>query len=250
MPISAPAAEIKAQFEREGYWIVHDILPQSEVQSLKEEIRSILAAVRLNAPVDRAHRDSTQATGVYVGLAARSERMREFARDPRILDLLEVVIGPNIAFLSDKIVFKSPEVDFGSPWHQDWPYWEGSHKLSVWLALDDANIENGCLKLLPGSHRTNAAHDGEAKDGHGFNHRLRQDAVDEGQAISAPIKAGSAVIFHDLTLHASHPNTSGHDRWALISTYRDAQAAEPFYAWAVAAEVVRGRGMSIRSEAV
>src|SRR5690606_18056963 len=102
----------------------------------------------------------------------------------------------------------------------------------------------GCLKLLPGSHKQIAVHDGEASDGHGFGHRLRPDAIDESEAVIAAIRAGGAVFFHDLTLHASHPNVARADRWALISTYRDAKAEEPPYPWAVAACVVRGEGHS------
>ena len=74
------------------------------------------------------------------------------------------------------------------------------------MALDDATVENGCLKLFPGSHKSAIVHDGDASDGHGFGNRLRPGAVDEDLAVTAEIEAGGAVFFHDLTLHASHPN--------------------------------------------
>lgn len=231
-------------FQQNGFFIAHDLFGRDEVGHLKQEIRRILDQVRQEAA--QAGKDPKQVlrSGVYVGLAARSQLFRDLARDPRLLDLLEKIIGQNIAFLSDKIVFKDAETDFGSPWHQDWPYWKGSNKVSIWIALDDATPENGCLRLVPGSHRAVAAHDGEATDGKGFVHRLRPDAIDEASVVTSAIPAGSAIFFHDLTLHASHRNTSGRDRWALISTYRDAQAVEPPYPWAVAAAVVRGTGHS------
>jgi ectoine hydroxylase-related dioxygenase (phytanoyl-CoA dioxygenase family) len=179
-------------------------------------------------------------SGVFVGLAAHHHVFRQAVSDDRLIDTLEAIIGPNIEFLSDKVVIKDPDRDFASPWHQDWPYWKGSHKISVWVALDDATPDNGCLKLLSGSHRHSVAHDGKVSDQSGFVHRLRSDAVDEGLATTAAIPAGGAVFFHDLTLHASHPNTARRERWVWIPTYRDAQADDPAYSWAVANTVVRG----------
>ena len=159
-----------------------------------------------------------------------------------LMSALTAVREPDIEFLSDKVVYKSADTGYGSPWHQDWPYWKGAHKLSVWVALEPATKENGCLKLLPGSHKAVAEHDGAAKEGEGFGHRLAEDAIDETLAVSAPCEPGDAVFFHDLTLHASHPNTSGQDRYAWIITYRNAAEEDLTYDWSVAAAVVRGRG--------
>ena len=164
------------------------------------------------------------ATGVYVGLAGRCGLFRQTVRDERLLDILEAILGPNVEFLSDKVVFKDTERHVASPWHQDWPYWEGTHKISVWVALDDATPGNGCLKLLPGWHRGSVIHDGDMSDGAGFGHRIRPETVDESVAITAPVEAGGAVFFHDLTMHSSHPNTERRERWTWVPTYRDAQA--------------------------
>ena len=64
--------------------------------------------------------------------------------------------------------------------------------------------------------------------------------IDENLAVTAEIEAGGAVFFHDLTLHSSHPNRSGEERWVWIPTYRDAKAEDEDYPWAVAAKVLRG----------
>lgn len=237
-------AQIEESFARDGYVIVPGVYSTAEVAAFKDEIRRLLGLLSSD-PDALAHRfgatsEGVTRTGVFVGLAANSPVFREAARAPRLLDALEAILGPDIEFLSDKVVYKSAETDHGSPWHQDWPYWQGTHKVSVWVALDPATPENGCLKLLPGSHRAVVTHDGDASDGRGFGSRLAPDAVDESRAVSAPVQPGDAILFHDLTLHASHPNVSGADRWSLISTFRAVTHEDPPYPWAVAAQIVRG----------
>jgi len=229
-------------FARDGFYIAPSLFSATETRVLKAEIARILEEVRRESEA-RGEGDRLLASGgVYVGLSARSEKMRQLHRDPRLLDILEAVYAPNIEFLSDKVVYKSEGMDYASPWHQDWPYWHGAHKISVWLALDDATVANGCMKLLPGSHHAPIVHDGAQEGEHVFGQRLRQGAVDESKAVTAELAAGGAVFFLDLTLHASHPNTAKQDRWAWIGTYRDAQAEDLNYAWAVARAVVRGTG--------
>jgi phytanoyl-CoA hydroxylase len=233
---------VATQFANDGYYVTDRLFTSAEVQQWKAECRRILDA-ETAAALDRdASRPQFWHTGVYVGLSVASPLCRALARDPRLLDALEPVIGPNITFWSDKVVFKAEEATSGTPWHQDWPYWEGCHKINAWVALDDATPDNGCLKLVRGSHRAALAHAAKAPAGEGFTNRVGGDQVDESQVISAPVPAGAAVIFHDLTLHASHPNTSHRDRWAVIATYKDAQADDKEYAFAKAAAVVRGSG--------
>ena len=226
-------SELRANFEETGFAIVPNLFTRNEVQKLKLECIDILEAVREETGHVAEH-------GVHVGLAARSPVFQKAVADTRLLDVLEIILAPDIEFLSDKVVFKSEDMTFASPWHQDWHYWHGAHKFSIWVALDDATVDNGCLKLFPGSHKSSIVHDGDASDGHGFGNRLRPDAVDESLAVTAEVEAGGAVFFHDLTLHSSHPNISGAERWVWIPTYRDAKAEDNDYPWAVAANVVRG----------
>ena len=231
--MSIDKSTLQSDFENTGFAIVPNLFSRDEAQRLKQECIDILKAVKEDTGHEAGH-------GVYVGLAARSPVFQEAVGDGRLLDVLEKILAPNIEFLSDKVVFKSEDTTFASPWHQDWHYWHGAHKFSIWVALDDATVDNGCLKLFPGSHKSAIVHDGDASDGHGFGNRLRPDAVDENLAVTAEIEAGGAVFFHDLTLHSSHPNISGEERWVWIPTYRDAKAEDNDYPWAVAAKVVRG----------
>ncbi len=230
---------IAQQFEQDGYLRVPDLFTPAEAVHLKTEMQAVVDAVcdERRQTGDNSWQDIRH-VGVYVGLAYRSTLFRQMVGAPRLLDLLEPLLGPDIEFLSDKAVFKDHDADFGSPWHQDHPYWQGSHKLSLWVALDEATKDNGCLKLVPGSHKEYVIHDG-AEDGRGFDHRLDKTQVPDEQAISVPLPIGGAIVFHDLTLHASHPNTQGTDRWVWIPTYRSLHHNDPPYPWAVAARPVR-----------
>lgn len=229
-------AKVGAQFARDGYVIVEDLFSADEMAQAKAEVRRVLDEVNAERKKDGTFRDN----GVYVGLSVRSAFFRKLNADARIADIWEEIFGPNIEFWSDKIVFKSADVDFGSPWHQDYPYWKGANKYSVWIALDDATPENGCLKMIPGSHKSEVNHGGKDTDGVGFGNRLRPEDVDESKAVIVPARKGTAVFFHDLTLHSSFANKSGKDRWALISTYRDASKDDQHYDFATAAFMVRG----------
>jgi phytanoyl-CoA hydroxylase len=221
---------VKEGFHRDGYIVLENLFGSEEVGDIKTEIKTILQEVEK----DRGKKATDN--GVYVGLSARSELCKNFAADRRIVDILQQIIGDHVLFLSDKVVYKNADNDFGSPWHQDWPYWEGDHKVSIWIALDDASPDNGCLKVIPGSHLKGfIAHTGADSTGKGFGHQFRQEDIDESNAVSLSVKAGTAVFFHDLLLHSSYPNRSGKDRWALISTYNDALTGKSDYDWAVAA---------------
>ncbi len=230
---------VAAAFERDGYLIVPDLFTADEAARLKAEMQAVVDdVVRERQAEDPDGPEPVLSVGVYVGLAYRSALFRTFAGDSRILDLLEPILGPDIEFLSDKAVFKDHDTDFGSPWHQDHPYWVGSHKISLWVALDEATVANGCLKLVPGSHRTEVEH-ADVDDGQGFGHRLGDQDTLEAEAVTAPLPVGGAIFFHDLTLHASHENASGADRWVWIPTYRSLHHDDPPYPWAVAARPVR-----------
>lgn len=149
----------------------------------------------------------------------------EFINNPILKKVLKEIIGPQIEFLSFKPVFKSGEIRFPTPWHQDWSYWGGSHKVSIWIALEEANIGNGCLKVIPGSHKKEWDHNKSNFD-NGFGNRISDERLSNEKIIDVPLQKGDALFFHDWLLHSSHENISGKDRWSFIPTYRDKTLAK------------------------
>lgn len=122
MAIEKDLRSLRDQYEEAGYVVVHNLITVEEARQLKEEIRRILDRVRAEAKAAGKDPQEVLKSGALVGLARRSATFQGLAKDPRILDVLEQIIGPNIGILSDKIVFKDSDTEFGTPFHQDWPY--------------------------------------------------------------------------------------------------------------------------------
>jgi ectoine hydroxylase-related dioxygenase (phytanoyl-CoA dioxygenase family) len=217
----------KEEFAAKGYIVLNQLFTRGEVEKLKKEAVGILS------------KQDAGKNGVFLGMAARGALFKKAAAHPVLVAALKEIIGDHVVFLNDKLVFKNSTTSFGSPWHQDHPYWWGSYKYSVWIALDDAAKENGCLRVVPGSHLLGSLkHGADASDGHGFDNRVNASDIDESQVVDLDASLGDAIIFHDLLLHASYPNISGKERWAIISTYKDGTQEDPDYDWATAAFTV------------
>jgi phytanoyl-CoA hydroxylase len=213
-----------AQYEQEGYVVVPNLLDAELAQAWKSILKQRLAEEgKLDEP-----------SGVRVWM---SDQMDPFTRsrvlDTKIGQILQQLIGPNIEFLSVKAVFKNAKTTFNSPWHQDWFYWQGSNKISIWIALDDATPENGCLRMIPGTHRQ-LFEMTMVEDGPGFNRQVSDEALHGLPIETLPVRRGDAVFFHDLALHGSTPNINGADRWSAIATYRDAGQQDDSTVWRTA----------------
>lgn len=223
-----------ADYERNGYVVVRNLISEQEAAEWKEAIRARVTEIgRINEP-----------SGVCVFMP---EMMDPYTADkmldPKTVAILQQLIGPNVEFLSVKAVFKNAKTTFSSPLHHDWAYWQGTNKISIWIALDDANPDNGCMRMARGSHLQMADIE-RVDDGHGFNNRVNEEVLQKYEIETLPVRRGDAIFFHDLTLHESCPNTSGRDRWCAISTYRDAGQKDSSTVWRTAI-VVSGESVNV-----
>ena len=146
------------------------------------------------------------------------------------VDIAEQVIGLNIKSVTSQLTFKLRGNDMPFAWHQDNAYGELNpyNAISCLTALDDADLENGCLWLVPGSHKEGQTDFELTKE----DRQVRRPVVlevDEGRAIPVPMKAGEGMFFHCHMLHKSDGNKAkDRDRRILYMRYADADAVEVY----------------------
>ncbi|GAA1649507.1 phytanoyl-CoA dioxygenase family protein [Actinoplanes couchii] len=143
----------------------------------------------------------------------------EIATNPRLLDLMEQLLGPDLALTNVRFLCKdgTKHEDAYFAWHQDVAYYGIEPPTAVvgWVALDDSTMEAGCLEVIPGSHRHGVVrHELSAPAGNVLraNQVIPAELIDEAKAVPIEQQAGT-VSFHDAALfHSSRPNRSGRRR--------------------------------------
>ena len=145
----------------------------------------------------------------------------QVATAPRLLDAVESILGPDILLWSAEFFVKKAHSDKIVSWHQDLTYWglgETDDEITAWLALSDSNVESGCMRFLPGSHRQPLLPHRDTFDEANLLSRGQQVdvEVDENEATDVILKPGQLSLHHGHLFHASGPNTSDHDRVGLV----------------------------------
>ena len=180
-----------------------------------------------SATVQFEHRSDSDTIRVIEPFHHLDPVFDELVEDPRIVALVCGVLGvERVALWTDKINLKRPREGSGFRWHQDSPYW--SHVCghcdqlpNVMVTLDDADRENGCFRLVPGSHRKGFLPG--LDDGTRLGPLFTDPACfDEGSQWLAELPAGSLVVFDAHTVHGSEPNRSDRARRAVVLTYQPA----------------------------
>ena len=116
------------------------------------------------------------------------------------------------------MIFKPAQYGAETPWHQDEAYWNPDvylNSLSVWLAVDTATVESGCMQFIPGSHKEEVRWHRHIDD-NPLIHGLMTDDVDPTKAVACPLAPGGATFHHCRTLHHTAPNTTDNPRRAYI----------------------------------
>ncbi len=156
---------------------------------------------------------------------AIAEAFLAFARRDDLLDLVKSLIGPDIVLWAAALFSKPGGDGREVPWHQDGIYWplRPMATVTLWVALDRADRENGCMRVLPGTHRQGfLAHETSERDGMVLNTELVEGSFDPGLARPVELEAGQ-VSFHDAFLvHGSEPNTSLRRRAGVTFRYMPA----------------------------
>ena len=146
------------------------------------------------------------------------EPFRSYSDSPEVLNVVEQLIGHDIYLHYSKLNMKPAELGSVVDWHQDLSYFPSTNgdSLAILIYLDDADVENGCLMALPKKHENDLM---DHTSSGIFQGRITE-TIAESDAELLPGKAGTAIILHCLTPHASRPNLSERQRRTLIISYR------------------------------
>jgi len=152
-------------------------------------------------------------------LAEQDEGIMRFCRRPELIEIATAFLGRDVDLYWNQSVYKMPEGTKEFPWHQDDGYTPVSPSpyLTLWLAINDATPENGCISALPGSHRRGLLPHEETPLGLACH-----PADDPDQGVRVPVRAGSIAVFWSLTAHKSGANVSTGIRKAYIIQYAKA----------------------------
>lgn len=211
----APRSLAPEQIERwneEGYLSPLTILPAAEADSLREYFDGLLAEALA------AGRDSYSISSAHL----KHARIYDLLADPRIVDVVSDLLGDDVIGWGSHFFCKLPGDGKRVDWHQDCSYWPltPTKSVTVWLAIDDADEDNGCMEVVAGSHRFGLIpyEQSDAEGGNVLNQTV-PNPEQYGRIARTPVRAGEISIHSDLLLHGSPPNRSSRRRCGLTLRY-------------------------------
>jgi phytanoyl-CoA hydroxylase len=214
-------SEQRREFEEDGFFVLHDVFTPEEMGDLARVIEVYHA--RHEEQIREEQKEGSKEGISRAGeisftafLAEEDAAIRAFVTRPEFVAIATQLLGPDVDLYWNQSVFKGPEGDKEFPWHQDDGYTpvEPSPYLTLWLALNDATLENGCISVLPGSHKRGRAPHRPSPIG-----LVCHEADDPNQGVPVPVPAGSMAVFPSLTMHKSGVNRSKGTRKAYIIQY-------------------------------
>jgi ectoine hydroxylase-related dioxygenase (phytanoyl-CoA dioxygenase family) len=235
-----------SRYARDGYVVRESVFDDDELAMLRDAIERaskkavsqvgqgktyVLDGKRFvdinGMTIQFEHTLNSDTPRVIEPVAGLDPKLSALLHDVRLVDPMRQLVGSDkIAIWTNKLNLKRPREGTGFGWHQDSPYWVHNcahvdQLPNVMLAFDTATLDNGCLRVIPGSHLDGClpgTDDGTSLGGF-FTSASR---FDESQQVPLTVAAGSLIFFSPHLVHGSQPNHSDHPRRAIIVTYQPA----------------------------
>ena len=219
----------KQEFEKNGFLKGGRIMTDEQTDALREHMFAVIEG-RADGQAEAVRNLTGSEENVVIQIVniwEADELFRQHLYSPAICEMVtDLMDTDTLRVWHDQVQYKPPRVGGPTDWHQDHPYWpiiQPADLISAWVALDDATIENGCMSMVPGSHKwgphkggtigTNRADFTPAPD-------LSQLPSDiEIEVVPCEVKKGEVMFHHCLTWHGSPPNRSEKGRPAIAVHY-------------------------------
>jgi len=226
-------------YRAQGYLVVEDLIGMEDCHRLIDHARDVVEGRVTTGgdvwmeeeAVERGLVDGANRFDYLFKIGHQMHRVpgpfREYATLPRLVEILTQLIGPDVKCVQSMFIDKPPGAGTGQPYHQDAWYLKTQPDtlIALWLACEDADTENGCLAVVPGSH-TDPIHPVEepADPMQAKIFRITAVGASRRPEVEVPLKAGNGVFFTGHVLHRSGNNRSTRHRRSYVLHYADARS--------------------------
>jgi ectoine hydroxylase-related dioxygenase (phytanoyl-CoA dioxygenase family) len=217
-------------YQEHGYLAIDVLTTQDEVATMRviyDRLFQTQAGREEGNQFDLAGTDEDgkeAALPQILGPAKYAPELQNLLARANALQIARQLLGPNATWSGDHAIFKPARSGAPTPWHQDEAYWNPQvdyNALSIWMPLQEATLENGCMQFIPGSHKHDVVpHRPINNDPRIHGLELSEEAdVDISTPAICPLPSGGATLHSSRTLHYTAPNLSDVPRRAYIMTF-------------------------------
>ena len=232
-----------AFFCENGYLILPDLISTEEINELKADTVSLARGKYQCEGIAPAPEEYSDQQVLETILCIHqphhvSPTMEKYVRHEKVCGALSQITGAHLPHWDGSVkcmqsmLFVKPPGFQGQAWHQDEIYIPTRDRslIGAWIALDEATIENGCLWVIPGSHKTGYLYPQHSHNNNEeFDYGSESFGFDESQEIAVEVPSGSVVFFNGHLLHRSRKNRSNVYRRVLVNHYMNAWSRLPWY---------------------
>ncbi|MEE2658234.1 MAG: phytanoyl-CoA dioxygenase family protein [Candidatus Latescibacterota bacterium] len=201
----------RQSYDREGYAIYDGVVAAELVQEARDHVVWLLERNPELRP-EHLHHNLMTNDPFWVRLVA----------DDRLVDIAVEYVGDDVALFASHYISKPPKDGRPVLWHQDGSYWplEPMEVVTLWLAVDESNLDNGCMRVIPGSHTMDLQElHRTAKGENVLGSAMDESVVDESKAVDLVLEPGDVSVHHPNIVHGSNRNTSAQRRCGLTIRY-------------------------------
>lgn len=213
---------LTTNFKDDGYVVVRDVVPGTKLEQIRDLTDRIIRSAEsgYEDPFSRYFLPHRTDQGVLYDLVQRHPEFQELAKIDAVLDILDDVLGDDIFLYVNSLIYKPKGKANAVPWHQDFLSRPNEpRKVIVWIAIDNATKANGCLHVIPRSHKKGILPWYRVK-GETHHDRVYEEHIDKDSSIAVELNAGDALLFDAMLLHSSDEVHSDQPRRAFRLAYQ------------------------------